>query len=407
MVRPVRPVGSGNRTASRRRGGRADRPDRAARVHRPVDRARAVARGPVRVGRVLGGPGTRAARGPLSRHGAPGPPLEAQDLRLLAELLQAGVPMLGALETLARNARGGRTVARLRAAADAFAGGADAASVLATGSSHVSALLRTGERVGRLAESIATVADLEERLAAVRRRVLSALAYPLVVLVIASAVVALVMTTAVPQMAATFDDLGGDLPRLTRLAIRLVEVVASPGAVATVSGGGMVLLLLRRRGRSAGPARGSGASGHRLPGRLGRDLESVVAVRIIATMLTHGVPLVAALDAAAASATDRRVRAAFLGAAARVRAGGRLVDAQELGALLSDADVVVLGIGEERGILAQQFARVAERRLATLERRLELVGVLAEPLLVLVVGLLVGGVVAALYLPSFRVLELL
>lgn len=78
-----------------------------------------------------------------------------------------------------------------------------------------------------------------------------------------------------------------------------------------------------------------------------------------------------------------------------------------LAALLPRADVAMLAVGEARGLLAPQLRRVADRRLAELERRLELVGTLAEPLLVLVVGAVVGAVVAALYLPSFRVLELI
>lgn len=368
-----------------RPGRRGPRPAPAAhRTGRSLDRHR---------GRVRGGPPIDGSAAP------PGRPPAAQDLRLLAELLEAGVPLAVALGTVARAPTDRRTGDRLAAAARHLATGAPVAPVLGAGAPHVAALLAAGERIGRLAVTVAAAADLAERLDAAARRIRAALAYPALVAVVASAVVAVVVATVVPQMATTFADLGSELPVATRAVVRLAELASSSGAVGLLIAGLSLALLRRRRGAGGGPVPW-------LPGGLGQPLAIAVGLRVAATLVTHGVPLADALGVAADGAGDPRVRTALTEAADRVRSGRDLVGSEGLAALLPEADRAVLAVGESRGLLAPQLVRVADRRLAALERRLELVATLAEPFLVLVVGAVVGAVVAALYLPSFRVLEL-
>lgn len=347
-------------------------------------------------------PRGRVRSGPPSDPGMsrPGRPPAAQDLRLLAELLEAGVTLAVALGTVARAPEDRRSGERLAAAARHVAIGAPVAAILGAGAPHLAALLVAGERIGRLAATVAAAAELEERLDAAGRRVRAALAYPALVTVVAAAVVAVVVTTVVPEMAATFADLGSELPLATRTVARLAGLAASPVAL-VVPVAALTAILLHRRvvGARHGPM-------PVLPGVLGRPLAIAVCTRVTATLVANGVPLAEALTVAADGAGHPRVRVALVGAADRVRSGLDLAGAAALAGLLPEADRAVLAVGEARGMLAPQLLRVADRRLAALERRLELLGTLAEPLLVLVVGAVVGAVVAALYLPSFRILEL-
>lgn len=349
-----------------------------------------------RTGRVLGGTGPR---GPSGR------PVDAQELRLLADLLDAGVPLLPALRTLVEGAGRGAAATRLRVAAAEVARGGRLAAVLGAGAPHVGSLVAAGEQVGRLSAGIAAAADLEERLVGIRRRIVAALAYPALVLAVAIAVVGVVVTTVVPQMAATLGDLGSDLPLATRAVVRLATWVTSPVALSVPAVAAAVVLGARRR------AAGDRDDAERSRGATvtfgGRSLDVAVAVRVLSTLLAHGVPLVVALGAAADGARVGSVRTALAAAAAEVARGRRLTDVTSFRDLLPPPDLAVLAVGEDRGLLAVQLARVADRRLAALEGRLEVVATLAEPVLVLVVGAVVGGVVAALYLPSFRVLEVL
>lgn len=328
--------------------------------------------------------------------------LDHHELRLLAELLGAGVPLLTSLATLAAH---GRSAGRRRALAishDLVAGGGSISSAIGGVASHVVAIVSAGERVGRLAEAVAAAADLEDRLAAVRRRVTSALAYPALVLVVAIVVIAVLMATVVPEVESTYRDLGGDLPTATRLVVALAGFLTSPVAAITIA------LLVATAGARSRLRAAQGVRSHGgLPGPLGRALATAVAARVMATLLANGVPLLTALDAAAAGTAHPDVRELLTALAERVARGGLLADSPDLGRLLADTDRAIIAVGEERGLLAAQWERVAARRLQSVESGLETVGTLAEPVLVLVVGGVVGAVITALYLPSFRVLELL
>jgi type II secretory pathway component PulF len=354
-------------------------------------------RGRVSGGRGRSGPAQRRPNGRVATH-APDP----DELRLLAQLLEAGVPVLEALSTLAAHARNQRRRRGLAAAAEEVAAGRSVAEVLGRSSAHVRAVLAAGERVGRLAAATESAAELEERLAAVRRRIAAALAYPGFVLLVAVAVVLVLVTTVVPEVEATYRDLGGDLPVLTRAVVAASRWLRRPltllGVVALISL--VVLRILVAGGSSPGRRRG-------IPGPIGRSLDVAVAARVVATLLRNGVPLTDALDSASGGSSRRDVGAGLSALADRVARGGRLSDADELATLLPAADRAVLAVGERQGLLAAQWERVAVRRLAAVERSLEVIGTLAEPVLVLVVGGIVGAVVMALYLPSFRVLELL
>lgn len=387
--RVKRPAGPRNLRSPRRPPGRArwSRP--------PATRGRRRAAR----GRVLGG------MDPDRTDAPPGLPPAAQDLHLLAELLAAGVPLVEALRAVGADPSDRRVGIRFADAAELVGRGRSVAAVLGAGTPHLTTLLSAGERTGRLADAVRAAADLEDRLDTARRRVRAALAYPALVMVVAAAVVGVVVTTIVPQLAATFADLGSELPLVTRVVVRAAGAVASPVTVLIPVLVGAATLLRRRtrgdRAAAAGPLR------VRLPGPIRLPLEVAVAARVASTLLDSGLPLADTLAAAAVGAADPEVRSAMAAAADRVRGGRDLAGTEALAALLPRADVAMLAVGEARGLLAPQLRRVADRRLAELERRLELVGTLAEPLLVLVVGAVVGAVVAALYLPSFRVLELI
>lgn len=367
-------------------------------------------RRPVRGGRPRTGiaptrlPARAAGRGrtePRSRP-LPGSGVVASELRLLADLLAGGLPLVVCLETLSRHAGADRRGPALAAAARAIAEGRSASEMLGA-TPHARALIAAGERVGRLAPAVRAAADLEDRLTAVRRRILGALAYPLLVLVVAAGVVGIVLATVVPQMAATLQDLGGSLPLITRLVIGAAEVLRSRFLLLVILAGAVAMAW--RAGVRRDEVSGRVDRPRRSAGRFGRALDVAVTLRVLATLSGHGVPIVEALAGAAAAAPGR-VGAALSDAASTVAAGASIVSAPGFRELLEGTDLALLAVGEERGMLAEQFDRIAERHLSMLEQRLERAGALAEPLLVLVVGAIVGTVVTALYLPTFRVFEL-
>jgi type II secretory pathway component PulF len=336
--------------------------------------------------------------------------IDVANLRLLAELIAAGIAVDEALETLAGLAATSAVRHGLTSVGTNVSAGVPLSVALApVVPSHVAAIVAGGERIGRIADGLAAAADLAERLADVRGQVRRAMVYPAVVLSVAVLVLLIVATTIVPPLEATFRSLGGELPFPTRLVLAVAGALRSPGAFGVV---GAILLartsfrrlpidatfrVALRRTLDAAP----------VLGRIAGEIDVVVATRVVSTVLSSGGSLLDALRLAATSVRLARTALALDGLVEGVATGVGLGHGDHLERLLGPLERSMVLVGEQRGMLALQWARVAGRRLTSLEQRLERIGTVIEPALVVVVGLIAGGAVAALYLPTFRVLELI
>jgi type IV pilus assembly protein PilC len=127
----------------------------------------------------------------------------------------------------------------------------------------------------------------------------------------------------------------------------------------------------------------------------------------MATLLRGGTSFDAALQHVADELSPSRTGELFAAAAAAVRSGTSPFSDEILGRVLDPGEREMLCIGERNGLLVEQWGRVAQRRDGALERRLHGLGATLEPLLIALVGFIVGGAVFALYLPTFRVMDLL
>lgn len=375
------------------------------------------ARSGLRRGRVLGGWSDRSdAHGPTgsaARRASRSVPRGSvrweptrDQLQLLGTLVDGGVRIDDALAMLGHSAGDGPTRVGASAATSAVQAGASLGDALAQVGAprHVVASVVSGERTGRLGESLRGAASLVGELERLQTFIRRALVYPGLVLTIGIAMTVVIATAVVPTFERTFLELGGDLPLATRLVLSLARPAGDPRLLLVPAAVLVVVAILVRRS----PAR-------RSPGSIARlllrgvlvDLDVAVLATSMTMQLRNSVALDEALDVAADALGDASRSRAARRAAEGVRAGRGAFADDGLASMLRPAELELLSVAERTGGLADQWLRVADLRREQLDGRILRLGSTLEPLLVLLVGLLVGGIILALYLPTFRVLDLL
>lgn len=328
--------------------------------------------------------------------------------RQLATMMRAGVPLVQAFDMLLSDMRNPRLEEVLRSLRTDVSTGATLAAALGRFPALFDALFRNlvevGEQTGTLDAMLERIALGQERSAAIRGKVRKALAYPVIVVVAALAVTGILLIHVVPQFEAVFASVGGDLPAATQLVIGLSDFAAAwwwavlGGAGAVVAG---VVLLAKR---SLQFREALDALQLRVPvvGLIARNAATARFARTLATAIGAGVPLVEAL-AAIAGATGNAVYArAVQSVRDEVASGRALHRAMQGSGVFADIVVRMTAVGEESGRLDDMLARSAEQFEERVAEAVDQLTALIEPLTMAVLGVLVGGLLIAMYLPVFQ-----
>lgn len=331
--------------------------------------------------------------------------------RQLATLLGAGLPIDEALAALAE--QGGEERARaltvgLRAR---VMEGAGLAAALAdhpeTFPEIYRASVAAGESSGRLDTVLERLADYAESRDALRQKVLAALAYPLLLLLVAVAVVVGLLNYVVPQIVGVFTNLHQALPWPTRALIGLSDVVRGYGGwlfllLAALVGG--AILALRRETVRAAWHRVS----LRLPlvGRLTRAANTARAARTLALLTASAVPLLDALSIAAKVVPNLPMREALRRAALKVREGGGFARALGDSGYFPPVALRLIASGERSGELERMLEEAAKQQARELDRWLAVLTAVLGPAVILGVGAIVLFIVLAILLPIFDLNQL-
>jgi len=269
------------------------------------------------------------------------------------------------------------------------------------------AMVEAGEHSGRLGDVLERLADYTENREGLRDKVMIAFIYPVLVTVVAIAVVGLLLVYVVPQVTRVVSTIGQTLPLVTRILIGVSNFARTSGLVWLAGLAGAVFagaLLLRDEGRRR---RWHGWL-LRLP-VLGRLIRSVNAARFSDTLgiiPATGVPLLTSLQSAAAVVTNLPMRAAVEEAVRRVREGESLAPALGAAKLFPPLVIHLIASGESTGRLDTMLARAAEAQARELENWTRGLTALLEPLLILAMGGVVLFVVVAILLPIFEMNQL-
>jgi general secretion pathway protein F len=330
----------------------------------------------------------------------------------LAVLLDSGVPLLDALETLAeRNADAAAPLARVMAAlregrslSQALAG-ATAAGEPAAFDEVLQALVAAAERDGQLAPVLRHHAQFLTWSEQLRARLVAAALYPALLGITGLAVVGFLVVHVLPRFAGVFDGMAVELPWGSRALMALGAAAAREPLVASVLALALPLALALAL-RAPATRAALQALAWRLPA-LGARLRTVALARLyraVGLLGGAGVPLPRALQLAEA-VLDAPLRPALARARAAVASGRRLSQALADEGLATPAALRMLRVGERSGEVPAMLARAAAFHDEEVTRLADWVARVVNPLLMLVMGVVVGGIVVLMYLPLFTLME--
>ncbi|MEX0775573.1 MAG: type II secretion system F family protein [Phycisphaeraceae bacterium] len=333
--------------------------------------------------------------------------------RELANLLAAGVPLGRALAVLRREAGNVAAKAQWSAIYDDVVGGHPLAEAMARWPASFPpvyiAMVHAGETGGFLDVVLNQIADFRAREGELKGRVKAAMVYPIVLAVVATAVMIFMLTFFIPRFSGIFTDLGGSLPLLTQGIIAASKLVTSYGPVLLVVA--VVLgLLLRRAMRSESGRRTVERLLLRTPalGTIAARFALVRFSRMLGTLLGAGVPMVTALRVAREAIGNQTLSDAVHHAVEEVKRGTAL--SRSLGQctqLFPPSVTEMVAVAEESGRLDKELLRLAQSYELELDRRLRMLVALAEPLLLFVMAALIGTMVVGMLLPIFTLQELI
>jgi general secretion pathway protein F len=262
------------------------------------------------------------------------------------------------------------------------------------------ATVRAAERTGDVAEALGRYIAYHERLDLVRRKVVSASVYPLVLLGVGGLVVLFLLGYVVPRFAGVYEEVGRDLPVLSRLLIdwgRLINANGGTLLVLLVAAGVAATLGFGRIKRLAGQlAQRFPALGERL-----RVYHLARFYRTLGMLLRGGTPLVTALGMVA-GLMPAAMRPRLAQATQRISEGASISAAMDAAGLVTPVALRLLRVGERTGEMAEMMDRIAVFHDEELARWIDLVTKLFEPLLMAVIGIVIGAIVVLMYLPIFE-----
>jgi general secretion pathway protein F len=262
------------------------------------------------------------------------------------------------------------------------------------------ATVRAAERTGDVAEALGRYIAYHERLDAVRRKVVNASVYPIVLLGVGGLVVLFLLGYVVPRFAGVYEEVGRDLPWLSQLLLdwgRLINANGPMLAVAFVAAAVAVALGLGRLKAFVGRvARRIPAIGERL-----RVYHLARLYRTLGMLLRGGTPLVTALGMVS-GLMPAAMRPQLAAGTQRIREGASISAAMEAAGLTTPVALRLLRVGEKSGEMAEMMDRVAAFHDEELARWIDLVTRLFEPLLMAILGIVIGVIVVLMYLPIFE-----
>ncbi len=328
--------------------------------------------------------------------------------RQLATMMTAGVPLVQAFEIIGSGHENRAMQKLVLAIKNSVEQGSTLADSLAKHPLHFDDLfvnlVQAGEQAGALETLLDKIATYKEKTEAIKKKIKKALFYPAAVLVVAFIVTGILLVQVIPQFENLFQGFGADLPAFTQKVINLSLFVRTNGWMIVIGIAAAVGAFIFTKKRSRKFRHFLDRMALKLPiiGEILTKAAIARYARTLSTMFSAGVPLVEALESVAGATGNIVYESAILEMKEEVATGQRLQRAMQDTELFPNMVVQMIAIGEESGSLDQMSAKVADFYEEEVDNAVDSMSSLLEPLIMAILGILVGGLVVAMYLPIFK-----
>ncbi|NNF66262.1 MAG: type II secretion system F family protein [Gammaproteobacteria bacterium] len=331
--------------------------------------------------------------------------------RQLATMMNSGVPLVQAFDIIGTGNDNRAMQKLVMAVKSSVEGGTSLAESLGQHPLYFDDLyvnlVTAGEQAGALETLLEKIATYKEKTESIKKKIKKAIMYPAAVVVVAFIVTAILLIFVIPQFESMFQGFGADLPGFTLMVINISLFVRSKGILIAMAIGGGVAAFLYFKKRSRKFRHLLDRTALKLP-ILGEILNKAALARFartLSTMFAAGVPLVEALHSVAGATGNIVYEVTTLKMKEEVATGQRLQRSMEDSGLFPNMAVQMIAIGEESGSLDQMSAKVADFYEEEVDNAVDSMSSLLEPLIMGILGILVGGLVVAMYLPIFKMAQ--
>jgi len=328
--------------------------------------------------------------------------------RQLATMLSAGIPLVQAFDIVGNGHENAAMQKLIMAIKADVEGGSALAEALSKHPLYFDDLfvnlVEAGEQAGALETLLDKIATYKEKTEAIKKKIKKALTYPAAVLVVAFVVTIILLIFVIPAFEDLFQGFGADLPAFTRMVIDLSQFVREKGWILAILAGGAVTAFLYFKKRSRPMRHFLDRMALKAPiiGPIIQKAAIARYARTLSTMFSAGVPLVEALESVSGATGNIVYEVGVLQMKDEVATGQRLQQAMENTDLFPNMVIQMIAVGEESGSLDEMSAKVADFYEEDVDNAVDNLSSLLEPMIMSILGVLVGGLVVAMYLPIFK-----
>jgi type IV pilus assembly protein PilC len=268
-------------------------------------------------------------------------------------------------------------------------------------------MTRAGETGGMLDDALTRVADQLEKADSLRRQVKSAMTYPIVVLTFAGGVLLAMVAFLVPVFIGVFQQFGGELPAITKLTVAMSNALTNYWYALIVCTGGAVIGFKKWKTSAWGRPQWDRFR-LRIPMKIGDIVQKIALARwsrTLSALVSAGVPLLQALDITGKTAGNDVVDQAMRGVIENVKSGGTIAEPLKDSPAFPTMVTHMVSVGEETGSLDVMLAKIADFYEDQVDAAVKALTSILEPVMIILVGGIVGFIVISMYMPLFKVYD--